>query len=37
MNEELILCAWCQKTLVSANEGYCSKKCHDDDKKANEQ
>ena len=35
--EELILCSWCQKTLVPASEGYCSKQCHDDDKKANEQ
>ena len=36
-NEELMLCAWCEMKLVSVKTGYCSKKCHDEDKKANQE
>jgi hypothetical protein len=35
--KELTECAWCQSKLVPAEDGYCSKKCHDNDRKANEQ
>jgi len=33
--EELMECAWCQSKLVPVEDGYCSKKCHDNDRKAN--
>jgi hypothetical protein len=37
MDEQVMLCAWCQMKLVWVEDGYCSKQCHDEDKKANEE
>jgi hypothetical protein len=34
---ELMPCAWCGNALVPESIGYCSKRCHDNDRKANQE